>query len=78
MPSPTKSLTNGNRSGLSPELGGGAREERTPPPAPSAVFAKRAREIMDSEVSPPGPNMADGVDMHDQGSNSSFRRARAG
>lgn len=50
MPSSTPTKT--PRTSLSPPESGGAsrsREGRTPPPAPSAAYARRAREIMEDE-----------------------------
>ena len=78
MPSPTKPLTNGNRSSLSPDAAGAIRDGRTPPPAPSAVYAKRARELLVGETVPGAP-VLDLGDDDDQGFGSAvYRRARAG
>lgn len=78
MPSPTKPMTNGSaaRPSLSPDAAGVAREGRTPPPAPSAVYAKRAREIMETEAGPAIGASSDADDPVIGGS--SYRRARAG
>lgn len=75
MPSPTKPLTNGSRSSLSPDAAGTTRDGRTPPPAPSAVYAKRAREILVAETGPE-VNLEDGDDQVI--GSAGYRRARAG
>ena len=65
---------------LSPDQPGNGRgrEGRTPPPAPSAAYAKRAREIMEDEV-----GMAPYINVAAEEQNlstvaGSYRRARAG
>ncbi|EIW68956.1 hypothetical protein TREMEDRAFT_73973 [Tremella mesenterica DSM 1558] len=80
----------GQRSGLSPDAGNSRnREGRTPPPAPSAAFAKRAREIRDevgvNNVSPFTTSETEELEQEDQIKDTTvdsvvvgFRRARAG
>ncbi|WVR03620.1 hypothetical protein IAU60_000613 [Kwoniella sp. DSM 27419] len=73
-------------SSLSPDkiIGARAREGRTPPPAPSAAYARRAREIIEIEASAPGFRSAVGgpteqeVPAADNGVAAGYRRARAG
>lgn len=77
MPSPPKPIpTTSARSSLSPEGPAGTkRDGRTPPPAPSAAYAKRAREIMESEGVPVviQPEL-----VEEQPVIGGYRRARAG
>ncbi|WWC85976.1 uncharacterized protein L201_000847 [Kwoniella dendrophila CBS 6074] len=72
---------------LSPEKVAGFRnrEGRTPPPAPSAAFARRAREIIEDETGVSGLKPAvglnpdeDNVVSADNGVAAGYRRARAG
>ncbi|WVF66105.1 hypothetical protein IAT40_000844 [Kwoniella sp. CBS 6097] len=76
-------------SGLSPDKIAGFRnrEGRTPPPAPSAAYARRAREIIEDETGVPGFRSAVGssgfadensLPAVDNGVASGYRRARAG
>ncbi|WWD16333.1 hypothetical protein CI109_100759 [Kwoniella shandongensis] len=86
MSEPTRS----QRSSLSPDKVASFRskEGRTPPPpAPSAAFARRAREIRDDEIGkptfkpvidPPEDNQDGDVPVIDYGVSSGYRRARAG
>ncbi|WWC66747.1 uncharacterized protein I206_100652 [Kwoniella pini CBS 10737] len=74
-------------SNLSPDKVAGFRnkEGRTPPPAPSAAFARRAREIIEDEAGLPGlrptaelNTSEDQIAAADNGVTSGYRRARAG
>ncbi|ORY22688.1 hypothetical protein BCR39DRAFT_473742 [Naematelia encephala] len=82
------SPTHSARSSLSPEgpnSAGKSKEGRTPPPAPSAAFARRAREIIEDETGLPisrpagvSPTPEEEVDGTPGGVSSGYRRARAG
>nr|XP_018266900.1 pumilio domain-containing protein c [Kwoniella dejecticola CBS 10117]OBR89058.1 pumilio domain-containing protein c [Kwoniella dejecticola CBS 10117] len=72
---------------LSPDKVAGfkGREGRTPPPAPSAAYARRAREIIEDEGGLPGLRATaelrpgeDQIAAVDNGVASGYRRARAG
>ncbi|WRT63890.1 uncharacterized protein IL334_000816 [Kwoniella shivajii] len=68
---------------LSPDKIAGfrSREGRTPPPAPSAAYAKRAREIIENETGfkpTAGLNSEDDEVAVDNGVAAGYRRARAG
>lgn len=83
--SPNKPPSTRSASSLSPEAAGTARgrEGRTPPPAPSAAYARRAREIVEDETGvlaykPLVKEVAD-EDIGVIGSvTAGYRRARAG
>ncbi|KAK8861743.1 hypothetical protein IAR55_002566 [Kwoniella newhampshirensis] len=77
------------RSSLSPDkiASLGSREGRTPPPAPSAAYARRAREIIGDEtgiptfkpvVDPPDDTIDGDIPVAGNGVASGYRRARAG
>jgi hypothetical protein len=76
MPSPTKPLTHSSRPSLSPDAAGSRSDGRTPPPALSSGYARRAREIIESEG--PGPVARSDLLEDDQVIGSGYRRARAG
>jgi protein JSN1 len=76
MVSPTKPLTHSSRSSLSPDKAGSRPDGRTPPPAPSSGYARRAREIIENEGA--GPIARQDILDDDQVIGSGYRRARAG
>lgn len=79
--SPNKPAKSGNT--LSPDQPGSAgrgREGRTPPPAPSAAYARRAREIMENEADLTAyhPSVEEDPEVIIEPVAAGYRRARAG